>query len=376
MGRKNRSKRLRILLVEDNEHDRIAFRRAFHKSQVECKITECVRAEQALERLRADTSSFDLVVVDHKLPGISGFELCKTLLVEETPLPLVLLTGKGSESLAVDALKAGVDDYIVKDLSESYLDLLPVVLLQAVRSYADRTARQQAEEKLLTYHQRLRSLASALSLAEEQERRRIATEVHEHIGQNLAFAKIKLEKVLDLTSSSSVTNALEEIIQVINETIEDTRSLVYRVSSPILYQLGFETAVESLVKQSRKRHGIAIKFKDDGQPKPLSKDVRVLLFQAVRELLANIVRHARAKTAEVSVLKKDDQILVDVEDDGAGFEPEEIGHGMAEDKKFGLFSIRERLESLGGGMNVASRRSHGTRVTLSAPLSREGDEDN
>ena len=367
----NTSTLLRVLLVEDDEHDIMSFRRVFRKGQLECEITECIRAEEALERLRAGTSSFDLVVIDHKLPGMSGFELCRTLLAEKIPLPLVILTGKGSERLAVDALKAGVDDYIIKDVAESYLDLLPVVLLQAVRRYADRIARKDAEEKLQTYHNRLRSLASELSLAEERERRRIATEVHEHIGQNLAFARMELGKVRELAFSDSLRNAVNKVIKVIDETIEDTRSLVSQVSSLVLYQLGFVKAVESLTQQSQKRHGIAIEFEDDGQPKPLSDDVLVLLFQAVRELLANVVRHAQAKTAKVSVAKKGDQILVDVKDDGIGFELAEIGPAMDQGRRFGLFSIRERLESLGGRMRVVSTRGHGTWVTLSAPLNQE-----
>jgi signal transduction histidine kinase len=375
MSPKDISTPLRVLLVEDDEHDRIAFGRAFRKSQLKCEITECIRAEEALERLRADTSSFDLVVIDHKLPGMSGFELCKTLVVEKITLPLVILTGKGSERLAVDALKAGADDYIIKDPGETYLDLLPVVLLQAVRRYADRIAHKEAEEKLLIYHNRLRSLAFALSLAEEHERRRISTEVHEHIGQNLAFAKIKLGKVRELASSDILKNAVDEVVKVIHETIEDTRSLVSQVGSPILYQLGFVMAVESLTQQSQKRHGIAMAFEDDGLRKPLSDDVRVLLFQAVRELLANVVKHAQAKTAKVSLAKKGDQILVDVKDDGIGFELGEIGPDMDQGRKFGLFSIRERLESIGGGIKVVSRRGHGTWVTLSAPLSRDGDND-
>jgi DNA-binding response OmpR family regulator len=346
------SSKLRVLLVEDDEHDRIAFRRAFQRSQLECEVTECIRAEEALETFRADTSSFDIVVIDHKLPGMSGFELCQTLLVEELQLPLVILTGKGSERLAVNALKAGVYDYIIKDSSESYLDFLPVVLLQAVRRHADRIGRKQAEERLLTYHNRLRSLASALSLAEEQERR-----------------------VRELAPSDSFRNVVDEAIEVIDRTIEETRSLVFQVSSPILYELGFVAAVESLTQKSQEKHGIPIDFEDDGKSKPLSDDVRVLLFQAVRELLANVVRHAQAKTVEVSVVKKNDEILVDVKDDGIGFEPVEIGPAMGQDMRFGLFSIRERLESLGGGMKIASRRGHGTRVTLSAPLSRDGDND-
>ena len=147
-----------ILLVEDNVHDRLAFRRAFQKSDVEYEIVECVRAEEALERLRAEPSSFDLVVVDHALPGMRGLQLCERLLDEDIPLPLVLLTGKGSEELAVTALKAGVHDYIVKDPDENYLDLLPLVLPEVVRKHGDRVARKQAEEALRESEARFRNI--------------------------------------------------------------------------------------------------------------------------------------------------------------------------------------------------------------------------
>ena len=139
---------LRILLVEDNEHDRLAFRRAFQQSGVRFDITECVRAEEAFPQIQADHSSFDVVVVDHKLPGMSGLEFCKELLGQELTLPLVILTGKGSERLAVEALKAGVYDYLIKDPADGHLDLLPVVLQGVVRKHAEHTARQQAEVEI------------------------------------------------------------------------------------------------------------------------------------------------------------------------------------------------------------------------------------
>ena len=139
---------LRILLVEDDEEDRLVFLRTLRKSDLLCEITECERAEEALERLHGDASSFDLVVVDHLLPGMSGLDLCRELLDRALPLPLVILTGRGSEAFAVEALKAGVDDYIVKDAGGSYLELLPAVLLDAVRRHADRLACQRAEEAL------------------------------------------------------------------------------------------------------------------------------------------------------------------------------------------------------------------------------------
>jgi PAS domain S-box-containing protein len=137
---------LRILLVEDDPHDRVAFRRVFEKSPVACEITECTWAEEALLQVLADASLFDVVVIDHSLPAMSGLDLCRELLGQQTPLPLVLLTGKGSQELAVEALKAGVCDYIIKQLG--YLDLLPVVLPQVVQKHGDTVARKRAEEAL------------------------------------------------------------------------------------------------------------------------------------------------------------------------------------------------------------------------------------
>jgi PAS domain S-box-containing protein len=158
MGPTQSSPSLRILLVEDHKHDRIAFHRAFQRSQVSFEITECERAEEALESLRSDASLFDLVVIDHGLPGISGLDLCKELLDEGIPLPMVLLTGRGSEELAVEALKAGVNDYIIKDSGMGYLDLLPAVLPEVVRKHGDRMAREGAESALRESEERFRNI--------------------------------------------------------------------------------------------------------------------------------------------------------------------------------------------------------------------------
>jgi len=154
---------LRILLVEDNEDDRLAFRRAFQGSRLACNITECMRGEEALKRLDSDASSFDLVVIDHGLPGMSGLELCKELLDNHVPLPLMILTGKGSEELAVEALKAGVGDYMIKDPGRGYLDLLPVVLPEVVRRHGDRLARKAAEAELQKINEELKNFVHVVS---------------------------------------------------------------------------------------------------------------------------------------------------------------------------------------------------------------------
>jgi signal transduction histidine kinase len=158
------SQPLRILLVEDSEHDRVAFRRAFQNSTIPALITEYVRAEQALCVLRTEAANFDLIVTDYKLPGMTGLALCEELLQHQVALPLVLLTGSGSEHLAVDALKAGVNDYIIKDVNGGYLDLLPIVLPEVVRQYHDRLERQRAEEKIRSLN---RELEQQLILSEK-----------------------------------------------------------------------------------------------------------------------------------------------------------------------------------------------------------------
>jgi PAS domain S-box-containing protein len=232
----------------------------------------------------------------------------------------------------------------------------------------DITDRKVAEQRLSIYHERLRTMASKLSLAEERERRRIATEVHDHIGQNLAFARIKLGRLSEEDPSIDVKTTLDEISGLVDETIQDTRSLVSELGSPVLYELGFVPAVEWLTQQTSRRYDIAVDFDDDGQHKPLSNDVGVLMFRVVRELLANVVKHAQADRAKVSITKNGDQIKVEVSDDGIGFNPPAIGPAEDQGSRFGLFSIRERLEPLGGHMEVASQLGHGTQVTLSGPL--------
>ena len=148
---------LRILLVEDNTHDAMAFRRAFKKSQVANEITHCMRAEEAMEQLASEhgAAPFDLIVTDHKLPGMNGLEFCLALLKGKISVPLVLLTGSGSEHLAVEALKAGVNDYLIKDPGRGYLNLLPVVFPEVVRQYEDRLARRRAEDALRRRHREL-----------------------------------------------------------------------------------------------------------------------------------------------------------------------------------------------------------------------------
>ena len=228
--------------------------------------------------------------------------------------------------------------------------------------------RKKAQGKLLIYQEQLRSLASELSLSEERIRRQMATNVHDRVGQTLAISKIKLESLRESVSSQELSKSLEEISRLISQTIESTRSLTFELSPPVLYELGFEAAVEWLVRHTEEQHGLAARFKDDGKYKPLDDNVRILLFQGVRELLVNVAKHSEAKKVTVSIRRVKNEIRVSVEDDGVGFDASKVQLRKYTKGGFGLFNIRERLKHIGGCVDIDSKSGHGTRVTLLVPI--------
>jgi PAS domain S-box-containing protein len=237
----------------------------------------------------------------------------------------------------------------------------------------DITERKHAEEKLLTYQEQLRSLASELSLIEERERRQIAVALHDRIGQTLAISKMKLGALRESMSSSDLAEAIEKICNLIEQAIQETRSMTLELSPPILYELGFEPAVEWLTEQIQKQNHIEIFLEDDGQPKPLDDDIAFLLFRALKELLINVTKHAQAQQVKVSLAIDVDELRISVEDDGVGFDTGNLDTHILKNGGFGLFSIRERLSHLDGHLEVVSEPGQGTLVTLVMPLRGDGE---
>ncbi len=237
----------------------------------------------------------------------------------------------------------------------------------AIGMLEDITEHKQAEAEIRTYQEQLRSLASELSLTEERERRRLATDLHDHIGQILALAQIKLGAMRELVSSSSLATSMDEIRRLVEQSIQYTRSLTFELSPPILYDLGFEAAVEWLAELIQNQQGMRIEVQTERHPLPMDDEIRVLLFQAVRELLVNVVKHAKAQRAKVTIGREGNHIRIKVEDDGVGLGISP-GAPLSSARGFGLFSIRERLKYLGGHLEMDSEPGRGTQVTLTVPL--------
>jgi signal transduction histidine kinase len=223
--------------------------------------------------------------------------------------------------------------------------------------------RKQAEKKLLNYQKQLQSLSSQISLIEEREKRRIASELHDCIGQTLALTKIKLELLRKLSESFECKNIINEILQLVEQTIKGTRTLTFELSPPILYELGLRHAIQWLVEQFSMKHGITIEFEKYNGDIPIDNNIRFILFQAIRELLMNIVKHAQATKVKISMLLMNDKLKMVIEDDGIGFSGDSDAFAG-----YGLFNIRERMNHIDGHFEIRATHSGGTRATLMAPL--------
>ncbi len=214
-----------------------------------------------------------------------------------------------------------------------------------------------------------RSLSSELLLTEERERRRIAVDLHDRIGHALANVRIQLGLLQEAKGDKGAAGILQTIHDQIDQSITDTQSLTFELSPPVLYDLGLEAVIEWLVYQMNEQHGIQITFSDDHKPKPLGQDIRILIFQAVRELLFNIVKHAQAHHAWVSIQAEPENVVsVAIEDDGIGFEMTKAGYMTRKGGGFGLFSIQERMKYQGGVLDISSKPGHGTRITMTLPM--------
>ena len=226
---------------------------------------------------------------------------------------------------------------------------------------------KQAEEKILDDQKQLRSLTAELLLSEERERRKIARDLHDSVGQILSFSDRELG-ILRKSAPEKLIKSVDEIRHHIKQAVQQTRTLTFDLSPPVLYDIGFEAAVEELVEQFSKERKIECHFENGDLGKPIADYMKILLYRSIRELLMNAAKHSKAKLVKISSSRVNDAIRIIVEDDGTGFDTSRLEPKKGTSKGFGLFSIRERLTHIGGQLEIHSGSGNGTRVTMLVPL--------
>lgn len=223
--------------------------------------------------------------------------------------------------------------------------------------------RREVEEELRARSSQLSKMATQVTIAEEQERRRIRAILHDNVQQLLVGAKLQVAGLK--RNPEKINQAAAELEKILSHSIDLTRSLTSELSPPILHQSGFVPALEWLAQWMSDRHGLQIDLRTGRGLGVENENTSILLFQTVRELLFNIVKHARTSSARISAEIVRDHIRIQVSDEGVGFDPAQV---QSRTDRFGLFSIRERLNSLGGRVQIETAPGRGCQITLLAPL--------
>lgn len=233
----------------------------------------------------------------------------------------------------------------------------------------DISLRKQAELKLIGYQNRLKALRSQLSNAEDVERTRIAAELHDSIGQTLALCRIQLARSKKLSESEKLTAILDEISASMIEVIQQTQGLVFDLRSPLLYELGLDVAIADwLERRLKRKHGINFDFNRDDNIPAIKDYVASLLFRNFKELMTNSIKHGMASKISVILENKGKDLLLVVEDDGIGFDPEIVTNNEMKDGGFGLFSIIERMSDIDGSLSIISAEGQGCIAILKVPI--------
>ena len=293
---------LRMLLIEDDEIDIRAFRRAFHKAEPSCEMQVCRRAEEAVDLLEREPETFHLVVTDHQLPGMSGLDLCKELLEQDPPFALVLLTGAGSEGVALEALEAGVDDYIVKDFRPQALDLLAVKLPQVARRHQDRLARRRAEKELRIS----REAALEASQVKSQFLANMSHEIRTPLNGIVGMTELVLTTELTAQQREyleAIRTSAGDLAGVVGDILEAARIVAQRVE---LVEIPFRLA--DLVAETvggaqprARRKGLDLRVEIDAEVPEMVVGDPSRIQQVLKKLIDNAIKFTDYGWIEVQV---------------------------------------------------------------------------
>ncbi|HEX2056068.1 MAG TPA: response regulator [Nitrospiraceae bacterium] len=406
---------IRLLVVEDESPD------------VELLIRELARAGYAPDWRRVDTEAsflealetpLDVIVSDNAMPSFSASRALELLKERGMRIPFIVVSRAIGEEQAVALIREGADDYVMKDrlgrigaavhqvLDQARLrrehaksqDALRRLNEELEHRIAQRTnelkianealerelrdrARAEDELRRLTNEletrvatrtadlvqsqARLRALASELVLTEQRERRRLATDMHDYLAQLLVLARLKLSQTQPRVTEPSTSELLAQAQDALKQALTYTRTLVAGLTPPVLREFGLSAALTWLGEHMQP-HGLSVTVTIEHECPPLPEDRAVLLFQSVRELLMNVAKHAQTDRAAVLVsVTPDGTLRIVVEDQGRGFEADAADRPS---DQFGLFSIRERMQVMGGTLEINSAPGRGTKATLLLPL--------
>jgi signal transduction histidine kinase len=356
-------KDLDILMLEDDPADAELTRFTLRKGGLQVYVRRVETRADFLAELEEHPPA--LILSDYSLPGFDGNEALDLARQKCPETPFIFVTGTMGEEVAIETLKRGATDYVLK----TRLSRLVPAVHRALREAQERTQRRRAEEQLRHSHEQLRALSVYLQSVREEERTRIAREVHDELGQALTSCKLDLSWI-----ASRLPRELKPLLEKtrsLTEHIDSTIQMVRRISSElrpgVLDYLGLGAAVEWQANEFQNRTGIKCDVRAHLGDPVLASELNTAFFRIFQETLTNIIRHAGATHVRVDLKEADGQIILQVKDNGRGISDAETlnPHSM------GLLGMRERAALLGGEFTISRlRRGRGTEVRVSIPVRR------
>lgn len=227
---------------------------------------------------------------------------------------------------------------------------------------------ERSKRELLEYRTRMRRLALELSMAEQRERCRLALELHDGISQDLALARISLSSLRQNLAEAGQADKCDELLELIKKMIGQSRGLIWEMGAPDLYDTTFEAALGELAEEFQSRYGIETSCETlCASPLDLNQELQIMLFQMARELLVNAIKHANATSVVITLDQDEQNIRIKVEDNGKGMPHSSLQPSISKESGFGLSSIRERLDLIGGALQILPPKTSGACIVLVTP---------
>ena len=352
---------IHILMLEDSPADAELSKATLRRGGIHFSIVRVEKEKDFIHQLEAHPP--DLILSDYALPSFDGYAALEIAKQRAPETPFIFVTGTMGEEVAIETLKNGATDYVLKHR----LSRLVPSVHRALREAQERRERLRAEQKLRESHEQLRALSVYLQTVREEERTRIAREVHDELGQALTSCKLDLSWLagrIPKTQKPLIEKA-RALTAHMDSTIRTVRRIATELRPGILDHLGLGAALEWQANEFQTRTGIRCEVRIDLEEQTLPVETATSFFRIFQETLTNVIRHAGATHVVVHLKEEGERIIMDVKDNGRGISEAEIDNP----KSLGLLGMKERAALLGGEFKIAgTRQGHGTRVTVAIPV--------
>lgn len=286
---------------------------------------------------------------------------------EELWMDNMLETAKSGHSRHFEGYSRETDRYLHALFFPVNSNVIGVLFLDLTQYYQSEEALDRSQRMLLKYSQELQSLVTRLSLTEEGIRRTIAREIHDQFGYSFVTVMNNLKQIRKLADEDEAAlSKVNNTINILQDIIDDARELTFQISSPILYEVGLGAAIKDLGERLFEKNNIHFTYRGKVCDQGIDDNVTVLLFQIVRELFVNVIKHAQATKVSATLRRTPRNAEIVVDDNGIGFEKNNL-FLISGSNHFGLFSIKERLNYIGGTVEILSEPGKGSTILVSAP---------